>query len=159
MKKLVIIILSTLLFACSDPNKLTVVFDDAGGLQKGNLVSLNNLKIGTVTNIELDQDYKICAAISLDKWIKIPRDSKFQMESFWAGIKIIPGKSRQYLVRNDTIYGTPQDAFPLDSLLDFAADAINNSKPVRNQDTLVSELDALNKKLDKLNKELQDQKR
>lgn len=157
MKYPIYITLLALLFSCSsDKNTLLITFENANSLSKGNPVIINDLQIGEVKSISLSKDYKINVEISLNDSIRLPKDSKFTIASrdlFTKAIFVVPGTSKTHLRSTDKITGQPTESIKLDTLLNIITEEINNSKPVRNQDSIISQLNTLNKELKKLNEQ------
>jgi len=61
--------------------KLKAKFLKIGGVVTGNDVKLSGVKIGTVANIELDNEYFAVVDIYIDKGINIPSDSMISVNS------------------------------------------------------------------------------
>lgn len=143
------------LFSCtSKEERVIVVFDKGNSLQQGNPIMLNNVKVGQVEKISLNNKFMFCASLILEKGLKIPDDSEFTYTNyslFEAGILIKPGHSKKYLIPGDSIHGRMENEIPLDSILTFIKENIDNSKPVRNQDSIIAALRDLNGELKKLN--------
>lgn len=146
-----LLLLPLLLIACKPKNQIILEFPDSFGIDAGDRVSLNYLEIGTIEEVALSRRYQVCATVVLDQWIKIPVDSKPEVGF---GINITPGKSKRFLHSGDTLQGSFNSKFSLDTIVKMAGDALGRSKPVRTQDSLVSELNELNEKLEKLDKTL-----
>ncbi len=155
MKSSLYITIILILFSCKSENKtLLITFDNAGGLVEGNPVVINDFQIGNVKKISLSSDYKINAEIILTDTIRLPRDSKFTIGSrdlFSKAIIVYPGKSNYYLTSTDKIIGQQAESLKLDTLINFISNKIKNSKPVRNQDSIIIKLNELNKELKEIN--------
>lgn len=151
MKYLLILLLPLPMIACKPKKQIILEFPDSFGIDAGDRVSLNYLEIGTIEEVRLSSRYHACATVLLDRWIWIPVDSKPEVGF---GINITPGKSKRFLHSGDTLQGRLSSKFSLDTIVKKAGDALSRSKPVRTQDSLVSELNELNEKLDKLDKTL-----
>lgn len=69
-----------------------------GGVIVGNDVKLRGVKIGTVTNVELDKEYFAVLEMALNNYIKLPVDSivEIQSEGLLGNkyLSIIPGDNR-----------------------------------------------------------------
>lgn len=154
MKKSLFFAILSLLFSCSSHNnQFTIKFDNVQGLAEGDKVYLNDLKIGKVTKITLDSDFKILVEIDLNDTIKIPKDSKFTIGSsdlFSKSIIVTPGKSRKMIGFNDLVKGQFEQEIKVDTLFEIVSDEINNLKSVKNQERIISEIEKLNKKLDSI---------
>lgn len=154
MKKSLFYAILTLLFSCSSPNnQFTIKFDNTQGLAEGDKVYLNDLKIGKVTKIKLDSDFKILVEVDLNDTIKIPKDSKFTIGSsdlFSKSIIVTPGKSRKMIGFNDLVKGQLEQEIKVDTLFEIVSEEINNLKSVKNQGRIISEIEKLNKKLDSI---------
>ena len=92
------------------------VFDNSGGLQESDPVSVNGYKVGKVTNVKLisTDPIRICAEILVTERISIPADSKFEVapKDILGGtvVNIILGHSKQFAHNKDTLasYIVPQ---------------------------------------------------
>lgn len=139
--------------SCSSKNRLHVVLDDGFGVDVGDPVELNNLKIGTIEEIHFTKDYKVCLTIGIeDKALRIPSDSKFYF--LINALEIEAGKSTRFLKEQDTAYAVVPDNNPIHQVLDEVSDFIDHSKPVRNQDTIIRELNELNAEMQKLKEKM-----
>lgn len=139
--------------SCSSKNRLHVVLDDGFGVDVGDPVELNNLKIGTIEEIHFTKDYKVCLTIGIeDKTLRIPSDSKFYF--FINALEIEAGKSTRFLKEQDTAYAVVPNNNPIHQVLDEVSDFIDHSKPVRNQDTIIRELHELNAEMQKLKEKI-----
>ena len=139
--------------SCSSKNRLHVVLDDGFGVDVGDPVELNNLKIGTIEEIHFTKDYKVCLTIGIeDKALRIPSDSKFYF--LINALEIEAGKSTRFLKEQDTAYAVVPNNNPIHQVLDEVSDFIDHSKPVRNQDTIIRELNELNAEMQKLKEKM-----
>lgn len=139
--------------SCSSKNRLHVVLDDGFGVDVGDPVELNNLKIGTIEEIHFTKDYKVCLTIGIeDKTLRIPSDSKFYF--LINALEIEAGKSTRFLKEKDTVYSVLPTNNPIHQVLDEVSDFIDHSKPVRNQDTIIRELNELNAEMQKLKEKM-----
>ncbi len=155
MKYAIYITLLLILFSCNSEKKTFVItFDNANGLVKGNPVVINDYQIGEVKKVSLSKDYKINAEIVLSDTVSLPKDTKFTIASrdlFTKAIIVTPGRSKTYLTSSDVIIGQQAESIKLDTLFNIITNEINNSKPVRNQDSIIFELNTMNKELKELN--------
>ncbi|MNU90577.1 hypothetical protein D3C71_804480 [compost metagenome] len=146
-------LLLTLCSSCSSKNRLHVVLKNGFGVDVGDPVELNNLKIGSIEEIHFTKDYKICLTIGIDdETIRIPADSKFYF--LINALEIEAGKSSRFLREKDTVYAVPETNYPINKVLDEVSEFIDNSKPVRNQDSIINELNELNAEMQKLNEKI-----
>lgn len=156
MKNIFYIIIALFLFSCNSENKtLIITFDNANGLIEGNPVVINDYQIGEVSKIGLSADYKIKVEIELNDTIRLPKDSKFIIGSrdlFTKAIIVIPGKSKYYLSYTDKIIGQQPQGLKLDTIINIITKEIDNSKPVKNQDSIISELHKMNVQIEELKK-------
>ncbi|OIP01354.1 MAG: hypothetical protein AUJ98_04655 [Bacteroidetes bacterium CG2_30_33_31] len=89
--------------------KYFVVYNKIAGLNVSNSVNLNGFKIGMVSNLELiknDSLGRIIVELSIDKNIKIPRNSIAKIESDFLGlnsISMVFVKSDSYAKDGDTL--------------------------------------------------------
>ena len=87
--------------------ELNAKFLKVGGLNIGSDVRINGIKVGIVVNQKLDNtDYLVDVILSISPEIKLPVDSEVAIvgdglvgDKF---IKIVPGKSKEYLKEGDT---------------------------------------------------------
>lgn len=156
MKKILYLLVLIILFACNSENRhLVITFENANGLIEGCPVIINDFQIGKVSKMGLTADYKIKAEIELNDTIKLPKDSKFTIGSkdlFTNAIIVTPGKSTYYLSYKDKIIGQQGKSLKLDTIINVIQNGINNSKPVKNQDSIISELHKLNVQIEEIKK-------
>lgn len=138
--------------SCSSGNRLHVVLNDGFGVDEGDAVELNNLKIGTIEEIHFTKDYKICLTINIEKSVKIPADS----ECFFLinVLEIKPGTSRRFLTEKDTLFATEENNASVKELIDKVSNFMDSSRPVRNQDTIIGQLNELDTEVRRLNEKL-----
>jgi ABC-type transporter Mla subunit MlaD len=152
---LTIIVSILLLASCNSESKQYVLItDNSNGVKKGNPVILKEQEVGKVVNVTLGTNLKVYSTIELEQDLNLPKDSKFVftgIDLFTKGIEIKPGKSDIYLKYGDTIFGELTKGIPLDSVITTITDVVDNSKPVKNQDSLIKELQKLNEEIERLN--------
>ena len=89
---------------------VTANFLKVGGLNIGSDVRINGIKIGTVVNQKLDEDYTAKVEMSLSPEIKLPVDSVVSIVSDGLignkFIKIDPGHEKEVLKDGDVIKNT-----------------------------------------------------
>lgn len=89
---------------------VTANFLKVGGLNVGSDVRINGIKIGTVVNQKLDEDYTAKVEMSLSPEIKLPVDSVVSIVSDGLignkFIKIDPGHEKEILKDGDIIKNT-----------------------------------------------------
>ena len=137
MKLLIVFPILFLLFACSTNDTLFVTFDHSNGIVVGNPVLLKEIQIGEVKSIKLNKNYNVDIELKLNDDIQLPNDSKFFIgakDMFTAALIVEPGSSKVYFTKTDQI---------------------NNSKPVRNQDSIVTNLKEINQELKVINEKIQ----
>lgn len=156
MKNTIYLSIVLLLVACqTEKSNLIITFENASGLEVGNPVLLNDYQIGEVARISLTNDYKINAEIQLNDTIRLPKKSIFALGSkdlFTKAIFVTPGKSKLYLTNKDIILGQLVQGLEMDTIIDAIQNEINNTKPVKNQDSIISELHKLNIQLEGIKK-------
>ena len=86
-------------------------FRSAEGVRVGTDVRLAGVKIGAVTQIELDSDtYEARSTLSIGKNIQIPDDSSLTIasEGLLGGnfVEVVPGMSEDYLQSGDEVLDT-----------------------------------------------------
>jgi ABC-type transporter Mla subunit MlaD len=148
MKNILNLLLVFLLFSCeSEENSLLIVFENANGLKEGNPVLIRGIQIGKVSKISLNKQYKINVEIILNDTIQLPKDSKFTIGSkdlFTRAILVLPGKMKSYLSSSDIIIGRKEQNTEFEHQLELVTNKLNNSKLVRNQDSIIVELRKIN---------------
>lgn len=87
--------------------ELSAKFLKSGGIFIGNDVKLRGIKIGTVSNVSLDEEYLARIDMLIDKKINLPRNSEISVQSDRIlgnkYISILPGdESQSYLVNQDS---------------------------------------------------------
>lgn len=87
--------------------ELSAKFLKSGGIFIGNDVKLRGIKIGTVSNVSLDEEYLAKIDMLVDKKINLPRNSEISVQSDGIlgnkYISILPGdESQSYLVNKDS---------------------------------------------------------
>ncbi len=99
---------------------LTATFLKSGGLESGNDVRINGIKVGSVTGIELTPDYTARISIDVKKSVSLPADTVAAVVSdgLMGGIflQLEPGKSADMLKDGDTIKQT-RDFKSLESMI------------------------------------------
>jgi ABC-type transporter Mla subunit MlaD len=152
MKNILILLLVFLLFSCgSKDNSLLIVFKNTNGLKEGNPVLIKGIEIGKVSKISLNKQYKINVEIILNDTIQFPKDSKFTIGSkdlFTRAILVSPGKMKSYLSSSDIIIGLKEQNTEFEHQLEIVTNKLNNSKFVRNQNSIIAELRKINWKIE-----------
>ncbi len=100
---------------------IKAVFDNTGGLATGSDIRLAGIKIGSVTNQELDQEsYQAVLTMVIDASVKLPDDTSAKITSDGLmGEKYIaldPGGSETMLKDGDTL-GATQSALDIWSMV------------------------------------------
>ena len=156
MKQFIItlLIITRLVSSCSKNEKsVFLIADNVEGLTTKADVSINGFEIGQVKEIKLDKNGKVIIELGLHKEIKIPTDSKFEIENRGLlgtkGISISLGKSKTYFSLNDTITVTNEETLLLsDSLKTKVQDFFENIIGSKQRDSILIELRRLNKNLE-----------
>lgn len=90
--------------------ELTAVFSKSGGLESGNDVRINGIKVGSVVGLGLTPEYTANVTLNIREDIKIPDDSTAVVASdgLMGGIfvRLEPGKSQNMFKAGDTIKKT-----------------------------------------------------
>ena len=85
--------------------KITARFLKSGGVFVGNDVKLRGIKIGTVSNISLDENYLAQVDMLVDKKIQIPKSSEasIQSEGILGNkyISIVPSDDKETFLSNE----------------------------------------------------------
>jgi len=156
MKKIIFFLLLIATTTACTSNKFKIYFqiDDASGLSEGNKVTLSGLEVGKITNIELDESYKICMTSEFNKINDFPIDSKFSVISTdflgSKGIQVDLGSSNQFIKSGDSVH---LEVDKINENIEFlkqkTEELINNNPVVNHLDSLLNQLEKINKKLDK----------
>lgn len=89
---------------------LTATFLKSGGLESGNDVRINGIKVGSVTGVELTPDYTAKVSIDVKESVKLPSDTVAAVASdgLMGGIflQLEPGKAADALKDGDAIRRT-----------------------------------------------------
>lgn len=89
---------------------LTATFLKSGGLESGNDVRINGIKVGSVTGVELTPDYTAKVSIDVKESVKLPSDTVAAVTSdgLMGGIflQLEPGKAADALKDGDAIQRT-----------------------------------------------------
>lgn len=94
-----------------DHYELKAQFLSANSIEPGGEVILSGLPIGVIKSITLNKDtFMADVVLSINKSINLPKDSQFRIGSVSMTdpgiIKVIPGKSNQFLRSNDFLTNT-----------------------------------------------------
>ena len=86
---------------------VNIVFQQAGGLENGSDVRISGLKVGTVTDRYLDEDFNARVKVVVKSDVKLPEDTLAEImgDGLMGGkfVNLVPGKSRKMLEENATI--------------------------------------------------------
>lgn len=99
---------------------LTATFDEIGGLKARAPVLIAGVKVGQVTAIDLDQNFRARVSLDLDSKLKLPVDSSAAIRT--AGllgdqnIHLTPGAESEYLASGEEIAYT-ESAMVIESLV------------------------------------------
>lgn len=89
---------------------LTATFLKSGGLESGNDVRINGIKVGSVAGVELTPDYTAKVSIDVKESVKLPSDTVAAVASdgLMGGIflQLEPGKAADTLKDGDAIRRT-----------------------------------------------------
>ncbi len=120
--------------ARSDAIHVTALFPNSTGINVGSEVRVAGMKVGTVTNQQLDpQSFQVKTVLALDPKVKLPADSSaaISSEGFLGAtfVALIPGGDTVTLKEGDTIADT-QGAMDLMSMVgQFINKSGGDSKP------------------------------
>ena len=87
--------------------ELAAVFSKSGGLESGNDVRINGIKVGSVVGLELTPEYTAKVLLNIREGVKIPQDttavvaSDGLMGSIF--VRLDPGKAKEFLKAGDRI--------------------------------------------------------
>ncbi len=89
-----------------------VIFTKAGGLVKGSDVIISGIKVGTVSDVKLSDDFMAEVTLTLKQTIKLPQDTMAVVSSdgLMGGkfLKLEPGKSKELLMVDGLIKKTKE---------------------------------------------------
>ena len=150
MRKIIALLFLLLLSSCSKEKTLNFKAENAEGLTEESILTLNGFEIGTIDNIELNNQGMLLIKSTVKKAINLPIDSEFSIEEQGLlGSKMIKlklGKSKKMISENDTIQLKIQTD---DSLHIDLKKAINELSGSNKNDSILKELKRLNKNLEK----------
>lgn len=90
--------------------ELTAVFSKSGGLESGNDVRINGIKVGSVVGLGLTSEYTAKVTLNIRESVKIPNDSTaiIASDGLMGGIfvRLDPGKSAEAFKAGDRIEKT-----------------------------------------------------
>lgn len=91
--------------------KINAVFRSIGPLNVGAKIIVSGYEVGKVDGIVLDTDnYNVIVSMEIKNDVLIPKDSTIELFSSGVfdaiGIKILPGKSKEYFANNYTTNNT-----------------------------------------------------
>lgn len=144
-----------LLFGCSENhNGLIVVFDDGNGISINDPITLNERHIGQVTNVEIDQEYKVLVSLSFHDTLPPQGSQIFITEIGFMGeraIEIKPSRSSFTMIPGDTIHGSIEQqnnsaTHSISSLLEKISHLLSQDE----NDSLLNEITTLKAKVDSL---------
>jgi len=102
------------------PLVLHACFVHAGGLEDGDPVMLNGVRVGSVADVELDAELRACARLRLRPSLRLDRDTSaaiFTLDVLGGKyVSLEPGGDSTLLVSGDEIHYT-QSALPLERIL------------------------------------------
>ena len=141
MRNVLILLLFIFFYSCTDDKtEIFLIFNSGEGLEIETEVVLNNQKVGEITELDLTSTYETVATIRIDKKLSLPDDSKFSSQSvdlFTDAIVIYPGKTKRLLQNGDTVIGQTAQRIDFDTVLTIINDVIENSAPMKRQDSLI----------------------
>ena len=86
--------------------ELSAVFSRSGGLESGNDVRINGIKVGSVVGLELTPDYAARVVLNVRETVKLPVDSTAVIASdgLMGGtfVRLEPGKAKEFLKGGDS---------------------------------------------------------
>ena len=107
-------ILCVFMMSCQSDTTLFINLKETQGLQIGNALEVNGLKIGTIEAIELADNFNaVVVATTLNENINIPVGSEFKIRSIdilgTKAIDVTYSDSKDFYLDGDTIEGQIQD--------------------------------------------------
>jgi len=86
---------------------INIIFQQAGGLENGSDVRISGIKVGTVTDRYLDEDFNARVKAVIKSGIDLPEDTLAEImgDGLMGGkfVNLVPGKSRKMLKENAVI--------------------------------------------------------
>ncbi|HIP33090.1 MAG TPA: hypothetical protein EYG86_10030 [Crocinitomicaceae bacterium] len=141
MRNVLILLLFIFFYSCTDDKtEIFLIFNSGEGLEIETEVVLNNQKVGEITELDLTSTFETIATIHIDKKLSLSEDSKFFSQSvdlLTDAIVIYPGASKSLLQNGDTIIGQTSKRIDFDTVLTIINNAIENSAPMKKQDSLI----------------------
>jgi len=118
--KLICVLIFFVVFACKEQNNydINVMFSRVDNVVIGSEVKLNGLDIGSVSKMKMIKD-SILVRVTIDKKIKIPTGSLFQISSPFIGsayVYVTPSTNKFFISNNDTISGVYEKTNLLDEI-------------------------------------------
>src|SRR5690554_6289319 len=91
-----------------DPLEITTTFNRVDGLNTGNIVYMNGMKVGSVKEMELTSDYRIRVTLAIEDEVSIPDDSVARLTSSGLldgkSIEIRRGTSESMVSAGDSLH-------------------------------------------------------
>ncbi|MBL1281594.1 MAG: hypothetical protein COA33_015060 [Fluviicola sp.] len=141
MRLTLLLFVALFFYSCTEnKTEVHVIFNSGEGLEKEMDVILNEQKIGEIIDLDFNSSYEIVATISIDKKLNLPEDSRFTSQSvdlFTDAIVVLPGISKTSIQNGDTLFGETAKSISIDTMLIILNDAIENSAPMKKQDSLI----------------------
>lgn len=90
--------------------ELTAEFSRSGGLESGNDIRISGIKVGSVTGLDLTDDYTAKVTLNIRNGVRLPVDTAAAVttDGLMGGtfVQLTPGKSASYLKDGDHIQKT-----------------------------------------------------
>lgn len=87
--------------------EVSAVFSRSGGVESGNDVRINGIKVGSVVGLDLTPDYTAKVTLNIRQGVDVPKDSTAVVASdgLMGGIfiRLEPGRSKDFLKPGDEI--------------------------------------------------------
>ena len=155
MNKIICLIGVLVFMGCESDSSLFFTSDHSEGLSVDDLVELNGIEIGKVTDVQISKKGEILFKVWFNPYYDLPIDSKFQIVSRdilgTKGIDVTPGKSDSMIAYLDTLILLQTPPIQLDSLFnETLTDLLRNVTDVDQLVSLQKTLDELSKTLDSI---------
>jgi phospholipid/cholesterol/gamma-HCH transport system substrate-binding protein len=109
-----------------------VVFQEVGGLNSGDKVTVAGLEAGEVSSLELCEGGSVCVALSVEPTVRIPVDSRFTIGSYgFLGSKHVavrPGTSSVYIEAGGKVTGAYEKS--MNDVISEMGDALTEIRSV-----------------------------
>lgn len=156
MRKLIYILLVTMAMSCNSSYDVILVMDSADVIPDKTKVTVHGIEVGAVSAIELTDDLKVAATLSIMEGVKLHKGAEFEIQSvgvFGSSAITIREQSRgELLIEGDTVYISTSVRTKSDStLLKIVSGLFENPSK---RDSIHQKLESIEKRVENLEKRL-----